>query len=62
MPKMKLSCCDRSVRVWFVKKTSQDNDVTDHIGAVYAENKTELLWSIESGDDYGENKIRQLRD
>ena len=25
-------------------KTKQDNDVTDHRGAVYAENKTKLLW------------------
>ena len=27
-------------------KIKPNNDVTDHIGAVYAESETELLWLI----------------
>ena len=30
-------------------KTKQDNDVTNHINAIYAENETKLLWSIGPG-------------
>lgn len=33
----------------FVTKTRQDKDVTDCIGMVYAETKTELLGPIEQG-------------
>ena len=55
---MKLSYHDQSVQVWSVTKTNRDNDVTDHTSAVYVENETELSWSIGSGADYGENKIR----
>ena len=43
-------------------KTNQDNDLTDHTGAIYAKNKTEFSWPIRSGADFGENQIRQLRD
>ena len=42
MPKMKLSCCDRSDQVQSKKKTRQDNDMINHIGLVYAENDIEL--------------------
>ena len=43
-------------------ETRYDNDVIDRTGAVYVENKTNLLWSIESSADCDENQIRQLRD
>lgn len=43
-------------------KTSQDNDLTDYTGTVYAKNETKFSWSIKSGADYGKNHIRQLRD
>ena len=36
-------------------KTSQDNDVTNHIGAVYAENNTELPWLIKLDVVYFQN-------
>ena len=44
------------------KKTSQDNHVTNHIGAIYAKNETEFSWPIGSCADYGKNQIRQLCD
>ena len=28
-------------------KTKQDNNVIDHIGAIYDENENELLWATE---------------
>ena len=43
-------------------KTRQDNDMIDHIDAIYAENDTKLSWSIRSVTDYNENKIWQLHD
>ena len=46
---MKLSSHDRSVRVWFMMKIRQDNDVTNRMGLVYDENDTELLGSIGLG-------------
>ena len=36
--------------------------MTDCIGALYAENKIELLWSIEWGAIYDENNTRQQCD
>ena len=36
----------RSNRVWFVKKTKQDNDVIDHIGLVYIEIETKFSGSL----------------
>ena len=36
-------------------KTRQDNEMTDHIGAVYAENDNELSLPIRLGADYDEN-------
>lgn len=36
-------------------KTKQDNDITDHIGLVYVEIKTELLGPILLGTVYDEN-------
>ena len=35
-------------------KTRWDNNVIDHIGAIYAKNDTELSWHIELGVDYEE--------
>ena len=43
---MKLICYDLSNRVWFVMKTKQDNDMTNCIGLVYVETKTEQLKPI----------------
>lgn len=42
-------------------KTRQDNDMTNRIVAIYAENDTKLSWQIELVVDYDENKIWQLR-
>ena len=36
-------------------KTRQNNNVTDHTGTIYVENKTELAWLIELGAIYHEN-------
>ena len=38
MPKPKLSYWDLSNQVSSLMKTRQDNDIINHIGAVYAEN------------------------
>ena len=35
--------------------TKEDNDVIDHIGAVYVENDTELSWLIGLGVDCEKN-------
>lgn len=59
---MKLSYHGLSIRVWYVIKTNQDNDVTDHIGVIYTENEIKLLWPIGSDVDYSKNKIKQLSD
>ena len=40
-------------------KTKQDNDVTNHINVIYAENETKLLWSIGPGAVDDENRIGQ---
>ena len=48
--------------MWYVLKTRQDNDMTDHIGAVYAKNDNELLWHVGLGDNYDEKQTRQLWD
>lgn len=37
-----LNCQDQLDRVQSVTKTKQDNEVTDHIGVVYAKNETKL--------------------
>ena len=50
-----LSC--RSNRVWFVKKTKQDNDVTNRIGLVYVETEIELSGPLWSGVVYDEIQI-----
>ena len=52
---MKLKYHDRTNRVWSMTKTKQDNDVTDHIGAVYTEIGTELSWLIEQDVTYHKN-------
>ena len=43
-------------------KTRKDNSMTDHIGAIYSKNNNKLLWLIELGVNYDENKIWKLRD
>ena len=59
MPKTKLSYHDWSDWVLFVMKTRQDNDMTKHIGVVYAENDIELSWAIRPSVLYDENQKRQ---
>lgn len=43
-------------------KTKHDKDMIDRIGAIYTENKTELLLPIRPSVVYGENHKRQRRD
>ena len=43
-------------------KTRQDNDMTKHTSAVYAENVTELLCPIKLSAVYDENQIGQKCD
>lgn len=38
-------------------KTKQDNNVINHIDAVYIEKGNELLWSIKSSANCDENQI-----
>ena len=52
--KLKLSCHDWSHYVQSMTKTRKDNDVTDHIGAIYAKNEIELSWLIGQGVTYDE--------
>ena len=59
MPKMKLSCHDRSDRVRSMIKTRQDSDVTDHIGLVYSKIEIELSGL---GMVCDENQTRQWLD
>ena len=57
---MKLSCHDRSDWLLSMMKTRQDNDMINHIGAIYAKNDIELSWPNGSSVDCDENYIRQL--
>ena len=41
----------------FMTKTRQDNDRIDRAGLLYAENKTELSWLIQSSTIYDEDQI-----
>ena len=43
-------------------KTKHDNDMTDHIGAVYTVNETELSWPIRQGAIYDKNQATQWHD
>ena len=43
-------------------KTKHGNDMTDHIGMVYAENDIELSWLIRLGAVYDENQTKQQYD
>ena len=52
MPKMKLSCRDRSYGVQSVMKTRQDNNVIDLIDMVFVEIKIELSGLIWLGAVY----------
>ena len=44
--KTKLNCYDRTNEVRSMTKTRQDNDVSDRIGVLYPEIRTELSWPI----------------
>ena len=44
--KLKLKFWNLSDYVWSVMKTRQDNDMTNHIGAVYTKNEIEWLLQI----------------
>ena len=48
-----LSDCVRSVI-----KIRQNSDVVNHTSAIYAENKTELSWSIRLGTIYAKTKTK----
>ena len=50
------NCQDLSYRVQFVMKTTQDKDMTDHIGVVYVENKKAIV-TDKSGRIFDENQI-----
>ena len=52
---MKLSCHDWLDWVQCVKKTRQDNYMTDYTSAFYTENDTELLWQIKPSAICDEN-------
>ena len=45
-----------------MRKTRQDNDMTDNINVVYTESETKLTWSIKSGAVCDENQTRQQRE
>lgn len=45
-----------------LNKTKQDNDVSNHIGAVYDKNEIELSWPIGPGDVCDKNQIGQWYD
>ena len=62
MLKLKLNCWDQSDQVWFVMKTKQNNDMTDHTDAVYIKNEIELPWLIVPGLVYDEYQIGQRYD
>ena len=47
---MIMNYCDLLDRVQSVTKTKQDDDVTNRIGVVFAENNTKLSWWINLGE------------
>ena len=57
MPKLKLNYHNLFDQVWSAMKTKKENDITDCIGVVHAENETELLWSLWPGVLYDENQM-----
>ena len=60
--KTKLNYHDKSDRVRSVTKIRHNNNVTDRIGTVYAENENELSWPIRQGVVYDKNDTQQWRD
>ena len=60
--KTKLNYHDKSDRVRSVMKIRDNNNVTDRIGTVYAENENELSWPIRQGVVYDKNDTQQWRD
>ena len=62
MPKMKLSFRELLDRVRYVIKTIQDNVMTNRIGLIYVETKTELLRPIEQGTVSYEDQTDQRHD
>ena len=57
--KMILKCRDLLDRVWSMVKTMQDNNMTDCIGTVYAENEIELSSLIKLGAVGDKNQLEQ---
>ena len=55
MPKTKLYYRNRLNRVWYVTKTKQDNDMSNHTSAIYVENANKLLWPIKSSEVHDKN-------
>ena len=43
-------------------KSRQENNMINHIVAVYVKNDTKLSWPIKSGEIYNENQIGQRHD
>ena len=43
-------------------KTRHDNNVVNHIGPLYIENETKLLWSIQQGTVYDKDQTTQWYD
>ena len=48
--------------MWSVMTTRQDNDMTDHIGVIYAKNDTKLSWPIGPSVDSDDNQKGQQHD
>ena len=61
-PKMILNFCVRSDQALTMMKTGQDNDMTKHTSAIYAENVTELLCPIKLSAICDKNKTGQQYD
>lgn len=49
------NCQDWLEILWHMTKTRHDNDMIDHKGLLYVENKTKLLWLIQQGMVYDEH-------
>lgn len=62
MLKMKLNYHDQSDWVWSVMKTSEDNDMIEHICLVYTEIEIELSRIILPGAICDENQKGHWRD
>ena len=54
MLKTKLNYHNRFDKVWYIRKTRQDNNITDYTVVIYFEIKTELSWLIKQEAVYHE--------